>query len=250
MKTEDGGRDAVELYTLSQDDVLGSSSLRGNPAPIERRRSECQDFLRHAHGIVCELLAHLDKHLGLAPGTLEALNPLDKPSATSVRMLLTRPDPTVDDRRVALGGHTDIGTITMLFNVIGGLQILPAGRENVHSNWRYIRPQPGCAVINIGDSLVVKTGEVLRSGLHRVIMPPGKQASFPRYSLAYLVRPDRSGSMRRLGSTHIIPPLPEGEKDESLSVDDWATNKARQIMNGELKAQTLGGRPLGVNATA
>jgi isopenicillin N synthase-like dioxygenase len=134
MKTEDGGCDAVELYTLSQDDVLSSSSLRQNPDPIERRQSECQDFLRHAHRIVCKLLAHLDKHLGLAPSTLEELNPLDKPSATSVRMLLTRPDPTVDDRRVALGSHTDISTITMLFNVIGGLQILPAESENIHSN--------------------------------------------------------------------------------------------------------------------
>jgi len=200
--------------------------------------------------VICDLLAHLDRNLHLVPGTLAALNPLDKTSATSVRMLLTSPDPTVSSRRIAFGGHTDIGTITMLFNVVGGLQILPVGSENIHSNWLYIRPEPGCAIINIGDSLVVKTGEVLRSSLHRVIMPPGKQANFPRYSLAYLVRPDHNGSMHRLESNGVIPPLAEGEEEETRSVDDWATSKVQQIMNGVIKPHTTGGRPLGANVLA
>lgn len=89
-------------------------------------------------------------------------------------MLLTRPQPVVD-HRIAFAGNTDVGLITMLFNILGGLQILPAGAENKNENWLYIKPQPGCAIIDSVDTLVERTGGVLCSALHRVITPPGEQ---------------------------------------------------------------------------
>ncbi|KAF4637954.1 hypothetical protein G7Y89_g103 [Cudoniella acicularis] len=244
LKTEDGKFDATEMYTLGQDDILGTCAPRQNPAPIEANRKHCQDFFRHAYGAVCEILAHLDKQLALDGGTLSSLCSLEKPSDTSLRMLLSHPQL---GPRVTLGGHTDIGTITMLFNVAGGLQILPAGSENIDSNWRYIRPELGCAVINVGDTLVEWTGGILRSSLHRVVTAPGKQASATRQSLAYLVRPNRNGSMSRLKS-RVIPPLSEGEEGGTRSVNEWAAWRVQQIINGQLKPQTTGGIPLETTA--
>jgi isopenicillin N synthase-like dioxygenase len=87
---------------------------------------------------------------------------------------------------------------------------------------------------------------VLRSSLHRVVTAPGKQAGVARQSLAYLVRPEHNGSMRRLRSK-AIPPVAEDEAVETRSVDDWATWRALQIMKGELKVQTRGGRPVQMN---
>jgi hypothetical protein len=64
--------------------------------------------------------------------------------------------------------------------------------------------------------------------------------------LAYVVRPYHNGSMRRLES-NAIPLLADGEVDETRSVHDWAAWRAVQVMKGELKAQTRGGRPIAIN---
>jgi isopenicillin N synthase-like dioxygenase len=232
----------MEIYSLSQDDILGNGPLRRNPEPIESQRKDIRDFFERAYAIVVVILTILDKRLGLKPGTLERLTPLDKPSDTSLRFLLSHPHSDVDLNRITLGGHTDIGVITLLFHVAGGLQILPAGKENVHDNWRYIRPEPHRALINLGDTLVEWTGGLLRSSLHRVVTAPGEQAKVPRQSLAYLVRPEKDASMRRLEGGNVIQPLGEDEEGETRSVSEWAGWKAMQIIKGELKPQTRGGK--------
>ncbi|PQE21058.1 2OG-Fe(II) oxygenase family protein [Rutstroemia sp. NJR-2017a WRK4] len=245
LKTDDGKMDAMELYTLSRDEVLGDDSTRRDPEEFKSHREECKQFFLRAHEVLSQLMLHLDKHLGLEPGTLSSLSPLDKPSATSLRLLMARPQP-VDDKIISLGGHTDIGTIAMLFHVVGGFQVLPAGAENINANWKYVRTVPGCALINIGDSLVEWTGDLLRSNLHRVVTPPGKQANCVRRSLAYLIRPDHNGSMRRLKSS-VIPPVPEGTEEETRSVDEWAAWRAQEIIEGKVKPQTRGGNPVGMS---
>lgn len=212
---------------------------------MESHRNDCEDFFRRAYNVICVLLSHLDKQLALAPGTLAALSPLDKPSETSLRFLLSKPEPASDNpspKRVSLPGHTDIGTITMLFHTTGGLQILPANQENEEANWRYIRPEPGCALINIGDTLVEWTGGVLRSALHRVVAPPGKQANVTRQSLAYLVRAGHGTTMRRLKSDGVIPEPSEGDEEETFGVGEWASRRVKAITSGEVKPQGRGGR--------
>lgn len=228
---------------MSRDETLGVTSKRQDPELFKVHREEFRQFFLRSQTIVTEILAQLDKHLGLAIGTLSSLNPLDQPSHTVLRLLHAPPPLSPGDSSISLGGHTDIGTITMLFHIVGGLQILPAGSDNINSNWRYIRPQPGCALINIGDSLVEWSGGVLRSSLHRVITPPGEQADFPRRSVGYLIRPPHDGSMGRLSSA-AIPPLSEDEEKETRSVDEWALWKMKQIVNGERKPQTTGGQPV------
>ena len=157
-------------------------------------------------------------------------------------MLLSHPNTQTTD--ISLGGHTDIGTITMLFNIVGGLQILPASSANEFDNWRFIQPMPGCALINLGDTLVEWTGGVLRSSLHRVVTPPGEQGSATRQSLAYLVRPAREATMARLKSPLIPQPAEGDESRDTQSVSEWAANRTMQIIKGELRPRTIGGEPL------
>ncbi|KAJ5579509.1 uncharacterized protein N7459_005494 [Penicillium hispanicum] len=245
LKTDDGKLDSVELYNINQDDILGNSPPRQNVDSVESRRNECGAFIQHAHAAISVVLGHLDTQLGLVPGTLGTLSPLDAPSDTSVRLLLSQSHPGTEDSPITLGGHTDIGTMTLLFNVVGGLQILPASSENVMKNWRYVRPEPGCAIVNIGDTVVEWTGGLLRSSLHRVVKAPGEQAQVPRRSVAYLIRPRRDATMSRLKGG-IIPLLRDGEEEETRSVSDWAAWRARQVMIGELKPQTRGGKSFSV----
>ncbi|RAH80124.1 oxidoreductase [Aspergillus japonicus CBS 114.51] len=248
LKTDDGKVDHMHLYSISQDDILGNRPARVNAPPIEEKRAEIQTFIREASAALGVILATLDHELGLAPGTLEKLSPLNQESETSVRLLCSPPQPTTPTedtaKKITLGGHTDIGTLTLLFHVVGGLQILPAGQDNIYENWRCVRPVPGCALVNLGDTLVEWTGELLRSSLHRVVAAPGEQAGVTRQSVAYLVRPAKQASMRRLQGGK-IPRLVEGEAEETRPVNEWAAWRSQQIMLGTLKPQTRGGvRPV------
>lgn len=242
LRVDDNTRDSIEVYTLSQDDIMGNIPPLSNPEPIEASRNNCRGFFETAFSVVRVLLGHLDKQLDLPPGTLAARCPLDKPSATSLRMLLSPAQPVKDPRRINFGGHTDIDIITLLFNVAGGLQVLPAGSDNVDENWRYIRPQPGCALINIADTLTEWTGGLLRSSLHRVVSPPGTQAQLPRQSLAYLVRAEKGATVQRLKGGSVIPPLGDGEEEDTRNVDSWAAWRAQQVMDGVLKPESRGGK--------
>lgn len=188
----------------------------------------------------------LDAHLRLPKGTLASLQRLDKVSRSSLRMLRYPPQPD-GDRRTAFLGHTDLGTLTMLFNVVGGLQILPPGLEPKEENWRYVKPVPGCAILNIGDAMVEWTGGILRSNMHRVYFAPGAQAEVERYSLAYAIRPEGSISMKRLeipGSA--IPELEAGEENLDCTADEWVTRKAIGLMSGKDTARSRGGRAIAV----
>lgn len=258
LKTDDGKMDCMELYSINQDDLLGNRPIRKNADTIEAKRADVRQFIKSSHSIIGMLphiqqgarrililadviFSRLDKQLGLRPGTLSELSPLNEISETSVRLLRSQSQLSPRYDSISLGGHTDIGSITLLFNVVGGLQILPADRENKLENWLYVRPEPGNVLVNIGDTLVEWTGGLLRSSLHRVITAPGEQALVARQSVAYLVRPQNNASMQRLKSD-IIPPVQQGEEDEIRSVVEWAAWRARQVMLGQLKPQTRGGK--------
>ncbi|KAL3460050.1 oxidoreductase [Aspergillus heterothallicus] len=240
LKTDDGKTDHMHLYSINQDDIVGNRPARINAPPLESHRQDIKSFITNAHTALQTVFNSLDIQLGLTPGTLSALCPLTQESETSVRLLSSPAQYAPDYDRITLGGHTDIGAITLLFNVVGGLQILPAGSENVMSNWRYIKPEPGCAIVNIGDTLVEWTGGLLRSSLHRVVTAPGEQVGVPRRSVAYLVRPANSASMRRLRGG-LIPAVGEGDEEETRPVNEWAAWRSRQVMLGLLKPQTRGG---------
>jgi len=128
-------------------------------------------------------------------------------------MLRYDPQPT-GDRRTSLLGHTDIGSVTVLFNIVGGLQILPRDCENIEENWRYVRPKPGRVLVHLGDAMVEWTAGILHSNLHRITYPPGEQSSCIRYSLAYLIRPGANVSMKRLASGNSLIPVVEDHEEE------------------------------------
>ncbi|KAL6720889.1 hypothetical protein ACLMJK_002814 [Lecanora helva] len=237
-KLEDGNPDNIEFYGFGQDNILGNST--NHPKIILSNRQALRDMLRDAHRIVKHLLSHLDKHLCLAPGTLASMCRRDKPSQSMLRMLKAPPLKN-GNHRTNLVGHTDIGAITMLFNVIGGLQILPPGLEYTEDNWAYIRPKPGCAIINLGDSMVQWSGGVLRSNIHRVATAPGRQAESPRYSLAYFLRPEATASMRRLHGDGVIQPFVDGEGEDDVSAKDWEKVRALEIVSGNGVPRSSGG---------
>ena len=88
-----------------------------------------------------------------------------------------------------LAPHTDFGSVTILFNWLGGLQIESRDPKR-EGKWDYVKPLPGHAIINLGDAMVVFSNGHLKSAKHRVIAAPGAQALAERHSLVYFVRPN------------------------------------------------------------
>ena len=179
-------------------------------------------FIDSAHFIVTLVLDLLTTHLHLPTGTLSSLHRLHATSGDQVRFIRAPPQPS-DDRRTALGEHTDFGSVTVLFNRLGGLQILPPGRD---AEWCYVKPLPGHAIINLGDAMVKFTNGLLRSNIHRVHAPPGAQADHTRYSLVYFSRPEDDVQLRRLEGSDVIPPLADGQVEEEINSKDWIIRRA------------------------
>lgn len=164
-----------------------------------------------------------------------------KPSGTVVRVIKAFASPDPEDLRTSMIHHTDFGSITLLANVLGGLQILAPGRTPKDKNaWLWVRPQPGCLIVSLGDAMAQWSGGLLRSNVHRVNHAPGEQRFSDRYSLALLVRPERDASMRKLAG-----PGEDGE-DGNLTAWEWEVKKTMSLARGEALMQSRGGKPTAV----
>ena len=238
--------DRFEAYNIGQDDLLGNVPARSNPSIIEEKRDFLSSYVRNAYAVVELILAQLDKYLHLPPGTLASRQPQNKASCSNLRFLHYPPHPS-NDQRGSLVGHTDIGTITMLFNVTGGLQILPPDADpKDEAAWKWVKPQPGCAILNMGDAMVEWSGGVLRSNMHRVTFAPGEQAEHSRYSVGYFVRPELNVTMKRLTEGDVIPALEAGEEELSYTAREWEAMKVDDILSGRALANSRGGRKIGI----
>lgn len=241
-KIENGKPDCCEIYGIAQDDLLGLTSPRNNPQPFENNRLVLTSCLKNMHSVATTILDHLSTHLDLPADTLSSKHSSSISTPSCLRFLHMPPQ-RPSEAQTSLVGHTDNGTVTILFNILGGLQILPPGLDGTNSdNWRWVRPEPGCAVVNFGDSMVQWTGGVIRSNMHRVVPPPGEQARCERYSFAYVLKPPGNASMKRLKGGDVIP-IAQGVEDEvgDCTYDEFHSKKSKGLREGKNLAGTRGG---------
>ena len=137
--------------------------------------------------------------------------------------------------QTSLMGHTDNGTVTVLFNIVGGLQVL-----DETNSWRYVRPEPGHAIVNIGDSMVQWTGGLLRSKWHRVVPPPGMQSEVSRFSMAYVLKPPFACRMERLKGGDV--PGSEGAEEDVGTYEEFHARKSKGYREGKNLAGGGGGK--------
>ena len=175
------------------------------------------------------------------------MHALQRRSGDHVRFVRAPPQPAAD-RRTALGAHSDFGSVTVLMNRLGGLQVrLPVGigtgggcgahplceREASGERWAYVRPLAGHAVVNLGDAMVIFSRGVLRSNVHRVVSPPGAQADVERYSLVYFGRPADDVVLRPLKESAVVAARCKGEENgDEVSAKDWILRRALYRRNG------------------
>lgn len=166
----------------------------------------------------------------VSKGTLQSLHRLDAISGDQVRWVRSPPQPP-DDRQTALGEHTDYGSVTILFNRLGGLQVLPPNQDT----WAYVKPLKGHCIVNLGDAMVKFTAGVLRSNIHRVANPPGAQQNEVRYSLVYFNRPQDDVILKTLEGSRMID-----EKKRALGIGEEKEVTAKAWIMDRAFNRTLG----------
>jgi len=194
--------DSGEFFNISKDDILAFPEVVHStyPAPTTAAMlTVLRPFIRKSQEVSNTIIRIFNDKLGLPEGMLEKQHVDEEHSLSGTRVIRIPPTPeqaaiAADKENQMLGAHTDFGSLTVLHNRLGGLQVMPPGR----TEWSYVKPLPGHAICNIGDALAVYSGGVLRSNLHRVVRAPGDQGNYERYSVVFFSRPGNSRVLRAL----------------------------------------------------
>ncbi|KAJ3279595.1 hypothetical protein HK104_001310 [Borealophlyctis nickersoniae] len=133
----------------------------------------------------------------------------EEPNNDILRLLYYPPVPDDGGDWIRAGGHSDYGTMTLLFQKdMGGLQVLLRGRDGTGEKFVPVPPLSGCIVVNTGDLVEFWTRGVVKSAVHRVVVPEGDAAKQSRYSIAYFLGPDPTTPLDPIPSpllTHLPP---------------------------------------------
>lgn len=187
-----------------------------------------KSYITHCRQAIDLMLAHLERHLRIPSGTLANLHTITHRSGDHVRFNQHAIQPFSEDA-AKLGEHTDFGTLTVLFNWLGGLQIRVPDTEE----WIYVKPIPGSPVVNLGDALVKFTAGILRSNIHRVCPPPSPQDGLVRNSLVYFSRPEDEVVLRRLkGGLIDEQPATEDEGMPEMTAQEWTWRRSVGDLKG------------------
>jgi isopenicillin N synthase-like dioxygenase len=199
-----------------------------------------KSYTLHCRSIVELLLTHLNIHLHLPLNTLANLHRVTEPSGDHIRFTQSPPF-KFDSELARKAQHTDFGSLTILFNWIGGLQIR---RPDDTEDWVYVRPVPGSCIVNLGDALVAFTAGILRSNVHRVVPPPGAQAGLTRNSLVYFNRPEDKVVLKRLkGGLVDSQPMMEGQQE--MTSEEWILAKGTGKLPGVYTVKGFEGKARG-----
>ncbi|KDR86135.1 hypothetical protein GALMADRAFT_205313 [Galerina marginata CBS 339.88] len=225
-----GELDTAEFLNVAKDDALAwpKQARRAYPSTANARmESTIVPFVQKSLEINNTILDIFSDKLGLPAGSLLRYHSADEFSGSETRVI--RNAPTSSTTKVAIGSHTDFGSLSFLHNRQGGLQVLPPGSES----WQYVKPIPRHAICNVGDALSIFSGGILRSNLHRVLPPPGAQAGQERWSLVFFIRPGNSVVLRALAEdsamiADAVRASPDSSKfDTGSTALDWFSRRIR-----------------------
>ncbi|KAG7095894.1 hypothetical protein E1B28_006582 [Marasmius oreades] len=179
-KIQNGVRDQIEHYNINRD-----VNRHSHPEALRPFTDEVKAFAHHNHHkVLVPILQLLALGLELPEDTLVREHDFNAPGESSVRFMKYFPRSAGEEektKQVWLKGHTDIGSITILWSQpVGGLQILsPDGQ------WRWVRHMENALVINAGDAIDFLCGGYYPATRHRVIQPPQDQRNLARLGVFY-----------------------------------------------------------------
>jgi isopenicillin N synthase-like dioxygenase len=231
--------DTAEFFNVAKNEMIvpDAAMQRAWPAPILASKTLCAEYCRTAHAVGLQMLEMLTTRLGIDPDEIRARHAFAAPAGDHIRMTRGPPRKTAAMPEIQTPSHTDFGTITILMNWLGGLQVYSAPNRVLGNldfeeggEWKWVRPKPGCAIINLGDAAVKFTNGVLCSGRHRVVPAPGEQGLWPRYSIVYFVRPINECRLKTLKGSGV--PVAGDEDDTGVNAREWILAQADRLAGG------------------
>ncbi|RSL40547.1 hypothetical protein CEP54_016092 [Fusarium duplospermum] len=188
--------DTTEFFNVGKDHLFGFTESWPYLKIIEDSNQLLRDFTKDVHQAALTVLRVLASHSNIPEDSFADLNRFEEASGSHVRITKKTAHPGFPDG-IGLPSHTDFGSVTVLFNWLGGLQI-ESRTPGCVGEWEFVRPVPGHAVINLGDAMVKFTNGTLKSAKHRVVPVPGAQGELDRISVVYFIRPADATLMKPL----------------------------------------------------
>ncbi|PMD41857.1 2OG-Fe(II) oxygenase superfamily protein [Hyaloscypha variabilis F] len=240
-----GLRDNVEMYNLFK---LNGKLERSQPDIILKNRALIENFQQHlVNDIVKKLLVLIAIVLEMPEASLLNGHDYEDISDCHLRYMLYHarsPEVNAKYGNVYAGGHTDFGTISLLFRQpIAGLQIRMSD-----GSWKWVKPRPESITVNIADALQFWSAGYLKSSVHRVVTPPDDQAHLDRLGLLYFVRPAHDLELKTLDSPLLKRLGLKGEMDDApgIKAGDWVKKRVAEdvqkaVEGGHKELTVLGG---------
>ncbi|KAL7916746.1 hypothetical protein GGI35DRAFT_485884 [Trichoderma velutinum] len=236
---EDGTPRDSEMFMIPQHELLTTGKEFQLPEYLTQHEERFKNALKSGNVVANVVLEVLEKKLQLAPSTFTQLHRLTDSSGDFLRVLRY---PGVEREELAdplrFPAHKDAVSVAILFTWLGGLQITsPDAPKDLNpftipdKYWRWIKPLPGTAIVNLGDAMEVFTNNLLKSGLHRVIRAPGAQMAHDKYSVLIVARPEDSTPMKAFKSPVIPEDTVEQANEQVYTSIEWGNNKIRALQD-------------------
>jgi len=229
-----GKLDSAEFFNVSKDDTLAFPEVvhMTYPAPwMAAMPTVLRPFVSKSLEVNNTIIRIFNDRLGLPKGTLERLHSDEELSFSSARVTRVQPMPeqAVEDKPM-FGAHTDFGSLTILHNRLGGLQVMPPG----DTEWSYVKPLPGHVICNVADALTIFSGGILKSSLHRVARAPGDQGLHERFSIVFFHRPGNSRVLRAFTEdssliADAVRTRPDFNFNTGQTAGEWLTRRIKNV---------------------
>ncbi|KAF7331002.1 1-aminocyclopropane-1-carboxylate oxidase [Mycena venus] len=250
-----GQPDTVEFINIAKDDALAwpQQARRAYPSTVNARMPETvTPFVKKSVEVNDTLLQIFNDRLGLPLDALQKRHLLTEYSGSETRVIKNPPSPQ-SPLKVAIGAHTDFGSLSFLHNRLGGLQVLVPGSED----WQYIKVHLWgfSRCVHSYFSSHFRGTRSVTSETHWLCSvavsfdliciascnpPPGAQSQFERWSLVYFTRPGNDVQLRALvEDSQIIADAVSRTPDKNFETGstslEWFT---RRIENQRMKNRT------------
>ncbi|KAG6848923.1 hypothetical protein H0H93_012733 [Arthromyces matolae] len=232
-------RTSVYIKTVNRD-----VNKREHPHTLRPLLPEIEEFARHNHlNVLHPILRLLALGLELPEETFVKIHGFDAVGETyGVILSLTRDghyprseDEEAKSKNVWLKGHTDFGTITILYSQpVAGLQILtPSG------DWKWVKHIDNALVVNAGDAMEFLSGGFYRATIHRVIQPPQDQRQATRLGVFYFCLSDDHIKLAPFVDSPVLQQRVgirrRFENDAAPTMEEWRKGRTSNYGQSELK---------------
>ncbi|KAJ7450797.1 hypothetical protein FB451DRAFT_715989 [Mycena latifolia] len=231
---DNGVHDQLEHYNINRDVIK-----RQHPDAVRPFLGEIEAFARHTHfNVLHPILRLLALGLELPEDALVNLHDFSAVGETYVRFMKYYPrsqDDELKTKNVWLKGHTDFGTITVLYSQpVAALQILTRDGK-----WKWIRHIENALVINAGDALEFLSGGYYKATIHRVVQPPADQQNCTRLGLFYFCMTDDDVKLVPFAESPVLKRVGIVRRcadEDAPTMEAWRKGRTSAYGQSQLKA--------------